>query len=137
MQFKVPKYLERDPVIVGPLSFKKFVYFAIAGGIAFYLYFALGDQFFLFLILSGLLMFIAGALAFGKIEGVPLPDIIVQSFGFLFSSKLYLWKRKKTFRKIDIIKKKEETKEKTGSPLQISPKASIRELSSKIEMGKK
>ncbi len=136
MQFKVPKYLERDPVIIGPLSFKKFIYFAIAGAIAFYIYFALPDQFFLFLISATVLMIIAGMLAFGKIEGVPLPDIIIQSLSFLFTSKLYLWKRKKTFRKIEIIKKKEERKEKGTSPLQISPKASIRDLSSKIEMGK-
>jgi hypothetical protein len=136
MQFKVPKYLERDPLIVGPLSFKKFIYFAVAGGIAIYLYFVFSDNFFLFLILSAGLMAIAGTLAFAKVEGVPLPDIIVQSFKFLFISKLYLWERKKTFRKIDIIKK-EEKKEEETSPLRIAPKASIRELSSKVEMGEK
>jgi hypothetical protein len=81
-------------------------------------------------------MAIAGTLAFAKVEGVPLPDIIVQSFKFLFISKLYLWERKKTFRKIDIIKK-EEKKEEETSPLRIAPKASIRELSSKVEMGEK
>jgi hypothetical protein len=136
MQFKVPKYLERDPVIVGPLSFKKFIYFAVAGAIAFYLYFIIANQFLLFLVLTTILMTIAGLLAFARIEGVPLPDIIVQSLSFIFRSKLYLWKRKKMFRKIEIIKEKKGRSEKETSSLRISPKANVRDLSSKIEMGK-
>lgn len=134
MQFKVPKFLEREPLIIGPLIFKQFLYFGIAALILVYIHFI--APFYVFLICLVVLMGLAFSLAFVKIEGVPLPEVIAQSFGFLFSSKMYLWQRKETLKPIKIVSRKKETKEKKETLLRISPKSSLKELHSKIEGGR-
>ena len=134
MQFKVPKFLEREPLIIGPLIFKQFLYFGIAALILVYIHFI--APFYVFLICLVVLMGLAFSLAFVKIEGVPLPEVIAQSFGFLFSSKMYLWQRKETLKPIKIVSRKKETKEKKETLLRVSPKSSLKELHSKIEGGR-
>ena len=133
MQFKVPKFLEREPLIVGPLSFKQFLYFGVAALILVYIHFV--APFYIFLIFLIILTGLAFSLAFVKIEGVPLPTIILQSFGFIFSSKMYLWQRKESLKLIKIVSRKKERKEKKEIPLKISPESSLKELHSKIEGG--
>ncbi len=39
MQFQVPQFIEREAQVVGPLTFRQFSFLAIAGGVAFILYF--------------------------------------------------------------------------------------------------
>ena len=129
MQFKVPKFLEREPLIIGPLIFKQFLYFGIAALILAYIHFV--APFHIFLICLVFLVGLAASLAFLKIEGVPLPEIISQSFGFTFSSKMYLWQKKESLKPIKIVPRKKEKKEKEIS-LKVSPKSSLRELHSKI-----
>jgi hypothetical protein len=133
MQFKVPKFLEREPLIVGPLSFKQFLYFGAATLILVYIHFV--APFYIFLVFLVILTGLAFGLAFVKIEGVPLPTIILQSFGFIFSSKIYLWQRKESLKLIKIVSRKKEKKERKGIPLKVSPESSLKELHSKIEGG--
>ena len=131
MQFKIPQFLEREPLIVGPLAFKQAIYFGIAILISFYLHSV--ASFLVFLIFSIPLMGFAFCLSFIKIEGIPLPEVIIQSFGFTFSPKIYLWKKKENLRPIKL----KSTKEKQGEAksLKVSPKSILRELHSKIEGG--
>jgi Zn-dependent protease with chaperone function len=129
MQFKVPKFLERESPIIGPLIFKQFLYFGIAALILAYIHFV--APFYIFLICLILLVGLATSLAFVKIEGVPLPEVISQSFGFTFSSKMYLWQKKESLKPIKIVPRKKEQKEKEIS-LRVSPKSSLRQLYSRI-----
>lgn len=133
MQFKVPKFLEREPLIIGPLIFKQFLYFGVAALILVYIHFV--APFYIFLIFLIILTALAFSLAFVKIEGVPLPEVILQSFGFLLSSKIYLWQRKEILKPIKIVSRKKEEKEKKEISLRISPKSSLKKLHSKIEGG--
>jgi len=94
-QFTVPKFIEHEAKIVGPLTFKQFVFVGIAGAICFFLYFTLAKiNFFLFVLVSALLMAGAFALAFLKSGGRSLPTVLKNFFGFSMSTKLYLWKKK-------------------------------------------
>ena len=133
MQFKVPKFLEREPLIIGPLVFKQFLYFGAAALILVYIHFI--APFYIFLICLVILMALAFSLSFVKIEGVPLPEVISQSFGFLFSSKMYLWQKKESLKPIKIRSRKKEKKEEKEISLRVSPKSSLKELHSKMRGG--
>ena len=133
MQFKVPKFLGREPLIVGPLSFKQFLYFGVAALILFLLHYVV--QFYIFLIFLVILVGLAFSLAFVKIEGVPIPTFILQSFGFVFTPKMYLWQKKEGLKSIELITRKKKEEKEQEMPLKISPKSGIRRLQSKIEGG--
>jgi hypothetical protein len=134
MQFKVPKFLEREARIVGSLTFKQLAYFGVAGIILLILWFTLPKSLFIiffFLIGGG-----AFSLVFLKIEGVPLINVIPQYFGFLGSARTYIWQKKETLTPIKLVQKPREEKKKTEeASLKVSPESKLRKLSSKIELG--
>jgi len=131
MQFKIPQFLERQPLIIGPLAFKQSLYFGVAILILVFIHSV--APFLVFLICSVVLISIASGLAFVKIEGIPLPEVITQSFGFVFSPKIYLWKKKENLRVIKL--KSAEKKQEEVKSLKVSPKSILKELHSKIEGG--
>ena len=129
MQFKIPQFLERQPLIIGPLAFKQSLYFGVAILILVFIHSV--APFLVFLICSVILISIAFGLAFVKIEGIPLPEVITQSFGFVLSPKIYLWKKKENLRVIKL--KRAEKKQEEVKSLKVSPKSILKELHSKIE----
>lgn len=89
----VPQFIGREVKIVGPLTFKQFLYVGGGAGICFILYFALND-FLLFVLLSIVIMGISSALAFYKYKKVPLPELIARFFSYLFRGRTFLWEKK-------------------------------------------
>jgi len=137
MQFTVPQFIEKEAKIVGPLSFKQFIYVGIAAAICVFLYFVF--PIYLFAIIGPLLIGASLALAFYKKEGIPLPNVIAGFFTFLFKPKIYLWKKKGTPPKF-LQKQKEEREgaekdeEKIKGPqLKIHKTSNLNELSKYIE----
>jgi hypothetical protein len=133
-QFTVPKFIEMEPKIIGPLTFKQFIFVGLAGAICFVLYFTLAKtSLFLFIIATIFLVGGSLILAFLKIGGRPIPLILQNFFSFFFSSKIYLWKRKMS--PPPIIKKDspEAEKEETPTP-KIAGKSRLKNLSAKIEL---
>ncbi len=134
MPFLVPKFIQRKPKIVGPFTFEQSIYLGIAGAICVVLYYS--TPFYVFLL--GLIVFIGGSsfLAFGKVQGIPMPTVIKNFFYFSASSKVYLWKKSDSPPKL--IKKKEVEEEKKEAPiLDIAGKSRLKKLSTKIEMGER
>jgi hypothetical protein len=131
MQFRVPQFLERQPLIIGPLAFKQSLYFGVA--ILMLVLIHSIAPFPIFLICAVVLIGMAFGLAFIKIEGIPLPEVIIQSFGFVLSPKMYLWQKKENLRPVKFIAKKQEEKEE--EPLRVAPKSILKKLHSKIEGG--
>lgn len=134
MQFTVPKFIEHEARIVGPLTFKQFVFIGIAGGISFVLYFVLNNL--AYTIISAFILFGgASALAFVKIEGRSLPTIIKDFFVFTSGPKLYIWRKKgippKFLKKTE--KEKLATKTKEESKLSVSS-SKLNQLSTQIEI---
>lgn len=127
MQFRVPQFLERQPLIIGPLAFKQSLYFGVAILILVYIHSVASLP--IFLISSVVFLGLAFGLAFVKIEGIPLPEVITQSFGFVFSPKAYLWEKKENLRPVQFRAQKE--KEKKQEPLRIIPKSILKKLYSK------
>lgn len=92
MEFTVPQFIEKEAKIVGPFTFKQFIFIGIAGSVSILLYFVLPR--FLSIIIAVPLIGGAFALAFLKIGKTSLPTFIVNFFGFSFKPKIYLWDKK-------------------------------------------
>jgi len=131
MRFTVPKFIEHEAKIVGPLTFRQFVFIGIAGGICFVLYFI--APFSIFLVGSLVLGGGAMALAFLKIGGRSLPIILGNFLKFSISPKMYIWK--KTEAPIKVFKKERVKKEKVKDelPLKIAEGSQLKKLRTKIE----
>jgi len=136
MEFIVPKFINREPKIVGFLTFKQFIFVAIPGGICFFLYFLIAKKNFpLFVLIAIVLM--GGGLAFGflKIKGHPLPVFLKNFFTFSTSTKIFVWRRKIMPPKIQKVKKIEEKAE--GPSLKIAERSHLQKISVDIETRKK
>ncbi len=92
MRFTIPQFIEHEAKIIGPLTFKQFVFVGIAAAICFVLYFSVSFEIFILgcIVLGG----ISIAFAFLKIEGIPLPQVFANFLKFSFTPKKYLWEKK-------------------------------------------
>jgi len=130
MEFTVPQFIEKEPKIFGPFTFKQFIYIGVAGGISIFLYFML--PFPVFLLVAVFLLGGAFALAFLRFGGISLPIVIKNAFVFLSRPKIYLWKKKAIISKIARkIEKPKEAKEE--SILKITEKSHLRDLFTHLE----
>ncbi len=131
MRVNVPKFIEREAKIVGPLTFKQFTYMIVPCGALFLLYFIL--PFYLVIILAIILIIAGTFLMFFKVEGISLPTVLKNFILFSSAPKLYIW-RKKSFspKMIKQKEKKEEVKEKQFELPKIT-KSKLKSLASRIE----
>jgi len=134
MRFTVPQFIEHEAKIVGPLTFKQFIFIGMAGAVGFILYFT--APFYIFLIACLILGGGAVALAFLKIGGRSLPTILGNSLKFLISPKLYIWQKREF--KIEVFKKEEKIKkveEKADElPLKIAKDSRLKKLRTEVEI---
>ena len=136
MQHTVPKFIEHEPKVVGPFTFKQFIFVGIAGAVCFLLYFTLGKKsLFLFILSSAILIGGALSLAFLKVGGRSLPAVLSHFFTFSISPKIYLWKKKEIpppqfIRKEEI---KAEPAEKIAPAPKIVGKSQLKKLAAQIE----
>jgi len=134
MRFQLPLFIGRETKIVGPLTFKQFLFIGIAVGIILVLYFTLGKiNFLLFLLSAVILMGGALALAFVNVAGKSLPSLVGNFFVFLVTSRVYLWKKKKVSPKLIKLEKKPESKVKEAPVLKIAERSQLKKLSTQIE----
>lgn len=138
MEFTVPQFIEKEAKIVGPLTFKQFLFVGTAGAICMIIYFIL--PMFVFILACLVLIGGAAALALYKKEGIPLYMVVSKSVLYLFKPKVYLWKKKNTpirMIKVDDAKKKEEEemqeKQNKGPQLKVSKSSRLNDLSTQIE----
>ncbi len=130
MRFTVPQFIEHEAKIVGPLTFKQFIYVGIGAAICFMLYFSV--PFSVFVLACVFIGGAAIALAFLKIGGRSLPGVIGNFLKFKLSPKMYLWKKKQGT--ISILKKAEKKEvEKEETPLKIAKKSKLKSIQTEIE----
>jgi len=130
MRFTIPQFIEHEAKIIGPLTFRQFIFIGIAGAISFALYFM--APFFIFLLSCFILG--AGALgfAFFKIGGRSLSTILRNFLRFNLSPKIYIWRKKEAL--IKVFKKEVKKEEKDGElPLKIAEKSQLKKIKTKIE----
>ena len=94
MRFQVPQFIEHEPKVIGPFTFRQFLYLAIPGAVAFFLYFT--APFMLFVIGSVILFTIGFALGFLKMGGQSLSSLMAGFLGYSMNPKTYIWKESRT-----------------------------------------
>jgi len=95
MQYQVPQFIEREIKIVGPLTFKQFIIMGSGAGLCFFFYIVIASKsFFLFILLSALVMGICFALVFAKAEGRPLISVLGGFFLFSFQARTIFGRKK-------------------------------------------
>ncbi len=135
MQFQVPQFIEREAQVVGPLTFRQFSFLAIAGGVAFILYFF--APMVIFVPVTVVLAGIGLLAAFVQVGGKSLPALFVDFLNFQMGGKIYYWKKKRVFAST--------THEVTAQPatpeaqshttqIALSKESKIGRLSTKIEV---
>jgi len=100
MEFQVPQFIEQKAKIIGPFSMGQFAYILGAAAISFIAYQIF--ELFLWVLISIVALAAAIALAFVKINGEPLPKIILFFLKFLTKEKKYTWQRIATTKTIEI-----------------------------------
>ncbi|MDO8424791.1 MAG: PrgI family protein [bacterium] len=132
MRFTVPQFIEHESPIVGPLTFRQFIYIGTAGAACFFLYFTLAKKnFFLFILVSILLLSVGSALAFLKIGNRGLPTILMNFFRFSISPKMYIWK--KTDKPVEVLKKEIKKEGVPETVLRVAGESQLKKLSTKVE----
>ncbi len=104
MRYQVPQFIEFDSKIIGPFSFKQFIYLlgGVGGTYLIYKIFGIFPGILFILVLWAL----TGSLAFVKINNKDFVDVLAAAFSYITKSKLYIWK------KVDKpLKREEEIKE--------------------------
>ncbi len=139
MDFRVPQFIEHDPKIMGPLTLNQAIYLGGAALICFFLNFSIGKtNFSLFIMICGLLLGSAIALAFVKIEGLTIPAAGKNFANYTINSKFFIWKRKQSPVFLSSTKKPTEEKKDTSesSPLKIKQSGKMDQLIKKIDFEK-
>ncbi len=92
MRFQVPQFIETESKIIGPLTIKQFMYLAAGGILVFVLRYVFYNLFY-WLLASAPIVFLAVALAFYRIDGIPLPRYMMLAVYFLTGPKKYIFKK--------------------------------------------
>jgi len=131
MRFTVPQFIEREAKIIGPLTFKQFIYIGSAGLACFVIYFSF--SFDIFLMSCFFFGGIASAFAFLEIGGIPLSKFIWNFFKYSLSPKVYVWKKGELGEKNiqETINTKEYQTEEIN--LSVEGKSSLKNIKTKIE----
>lgn len=133
MRFTIPQFIEHEPKIVGPLTFKQFIFLGGAGAICFVLYFLIPRP--LFILASTVIGGISLAFAFIKINNMSFVTFVGSFLRYSLSPKMYLWKKGKG--KIEVYEPqtaviKEEILE-SGPSLKIDGKSRLNNIKTQIE----
>jgi hypothetical protein len=92
MRFEVPQFIEIEDRIIGPFSWRQFLY--LGGGLGLGVVLFLTTPFIVFLIVGLPFGILALALAFYPINNRPFSFFLEAMFNYFYNYRLYLWRRK-------------------------------------------
>ena len=93
MRFQVPQFIDIQDKIFGPFTFKQFIYLLGGAGGAFVFYKVL--PIYISFILIPIVVGLALALTFYKVNGRPFIDVLQSSVGYYTKKKIFIWKQRK------------------------------------------
>ena len=91
MRFQVPQFIETETKIVGPLTWKQFIWVALGVGLLL-MFFRFLTGFWLIFI-SMIVIAVFGALAFLRIEEMSLIEYLMKALSYALGPKKYLFKK--------------------------------------------
>lgn len=92
MNFQVPQFIEIEDKVVGPFTFKQFIYLAGSIGLAFIVYVYVPRI--IAIVPITMIVGLGAALAFFKINNRPFIIILQSAIRYYLSRKLYLWEKR-------------------------------------------
>jgi len=96
-QFETPQFIDRESKVIGPLTFRRAGYLGAPLAVIFLLWFVLAaNNFIAFVVASIALEGVGAALAFVKLEGKSIPQVLMNALFFFMRPKTYVWKRGNT-----------------------------------------
>lgn len=132
MRFQVPQFIEHEAKVIGPLTFRQFIYLGIPATIGFFFYFL--APFSVFIIITIVTVGIGAMLAFLKAGGRSLPGFLVGAAGFLIKPKQYTWKKGGGIEQIQqVTYKQEEQSARPEENLKLHYGSKIKTLATKVE----
>ncbi len=130
-QYPVPQFIEQEGRIAFFLSFSQFFYLAGGGLACFMLYYVL--PFPLFLPLAAVIGIASVGVAFVKINGMPILDLVLNSLGFAVGGKNYVWRKQENPYPFKHIERPRIQKIDKGPVLQAQP-SQLRKIKTTVEM---
>ncbi len=91
MKYQVPQFIEVEDKIFGPFTFKQFAYLAGGAGAAFLAYKLLPT--FIGIVAAIPFVVLGLMMAFYKVNGRPMIDVIQSAFEYFTKNRLYIWKK--------------------------------------------
>ncbi|MBI4114887.1 MAG: PrgI family protein [Candidatus Niyogibacteria bacterium] len=92
-RFQVPQFIEVEDKLFGPLTFKQFVYVVGGGAIVFILWISLPK--FLAVIFGVPIVAFSLGLAFYKVNGDPMVNVLSHGLQYLLGTRLYIWRKER------------------------------------------
>lgn len=91
MRFQTPQFIETETKIVGPLTWKQFIWVALGTGLLLILFRFLTG--FPLILVSIIVVAVFGAMTFLRIEEMSLIEYLMKALGFALGPKKYLFKK--------------------------------------------
>jgi len=141
-RFQVPQFIEHEAKVVGPFTLKQALFVLIPGAVVFFLFFIIPTT--PWVILAILILGGGLASAFLKVEGKPLPSIVMHFFRFSASSKNYLWQKGKIRVKpgqqmeygTPLTPEQGQPENETAATIQMARGSKLQSLSTRVETEK-
>jgi len=138
MEFTTPQFIEREPKIAGPFTFKQLAFVGTAAIIFIFIFFVFKPPVILSIVIALILGGASFTLAFYKVGRSSLPDVMKNIFFFSFKPRIYLWQKKPMpsviTRKKEEPQKDEEPEEKTK--IKTEGESRLKQISSRLETKK-
>ena len=129
MRFEVPQFIEIEDKIIGPFTWKQFVYLAGGVGILLILYFLI-PSFIIFVIVGLPFGALSASLAFQTVNNRPFSFFLESFVNYLTKKKLYLWRKDVA----QTVAETADTPDLVASNFTFTKKKSINSLSRKLEL---
>ncbi|HEY4506613.1 MAG TPA: PrgI family protein [Candidatus Paceibacterota bacterium] len=94
MRFQVPQFIETETKIIGPFTLKQFLYLAAGAVILFILQYVISLTY--LIIVAVPIVIISVALAFYRIDGIPLAKYLMMALSYATGPKRYQFRKNDT-----------------------------------------
>lgn len=91
MKFQIPQFIETETKIVGPLTWKQFIW--VAMGVGLLLVFIRFMTGFVLVFSSVIVITVFGAMAFLRMEGMSLIEYLMKALSYALGPKKYFFKK--------------------------------------------
>ena len=134
MRFQVPQFIEHEAKVIGPFTFRQFIYLGVPGAAAFFLYFL--APFFVFVVAAVFLGAFGFMFAFIKIGGRSLSTILLNFFNFTIAPKRYIWRKGRTLvqtPKAQYQQQQPVQKQPAKREIKLIQKSKIKDLATRVD----